>query len=76
MFYYRGELVKILEARKEILKNNKNLPGTIIDEKLLIVRWRTVSDLSFTKRRKKPLKLLDALNGWKILPGSLVKSRV
>jgi len=75
--FINGELVKILEARKEILKNNKNLPGTIIDEKLLIACQEDgIRPLVLQREGKKPLKLLDALNGWKILPGSSVKSRV
>ena len=59
--FINGELVKILEARKEILKNNKNLPGTIIDEKLLIACQEDgIRPLVLQREGQKPLKLLDA----------------
>ena len=32
--FINGELIKIIEAKKEFLNNNENKPGTIIDEKL------------------------------------------
>ena len=72
--FIRGELIKIIEAKKELLDNNKNKPGTILDDKLLISCGNNAIRPTVIQRSgKKPLKLDQVLNGWKITPGMLAK---
>ena len=72
--FINGELIKIIEAKKEFLGNNKNKPGTIIDDKLLISCGKDAIRPTLVQRSgKKPLKLEQVLNGWKITPGTLAK---
>ncbi len=74
--YINKELIKIIEAKKEYI-NNKNKTGIIIDNKLLISCRKDAIRPSIIQRSgKKPLKLDEALNGWKVVPGTLVKSKI
>ena len=75
--FINGELIKIIEAKKEFLDNNENKPGTIIDGKLLISCSNdAIRPMIIQRSGKKPLKLAEVLNGWKVLPGTLVKSKI
>ena len=75
--FINGELIKIIEAKKEFLGNNKNKPGTIIDEKLLIsCRHDAIRPMVIQRSGKRPLKLAEVLNGWKVPSGTLAKSKI
>ena len=72
-----GELVKIIKAKKEILNQNVNKPGTILDDKLLIsCKQDSVRPIIIQREGKNPLKLSEALNGWKVIPGDIIKSKL
>ena len=74
--FINGELVKIIETKKENLHDNFK-PGVIIDERLLISCGRNAIRPSIIQRSgKKKLKLYEALNGWKVQPGTLVKNKI
>ena len=75
--FINGELVRIIKAKKEIFKKNNCKPGTILDNKLLIsCKLDGVRPIIVQRAGKKPLKLSEALNGWKIIPGTLIKSKL
>ena len=69
-----GELIKIIEAKKEILYNNKE-PGIILDENFLISCSNAIRPKILQRAGKKKLKLAEALNGWNVSPGYLVKNK-
>ena len=69
-------MVKIIEAKKENL-HHKIKPGVIIDERLLISCGNNAIRPTIIQRSgKKKLKLYEALNGWKVQPGTLVKNKI
>ena len=71
-----GELVKIIEAKIENMHDNIN-PGCIIDERLLISCGSNAIRPTIIQRSgKKMLKLNDALNGWKVKPGTFIKNKI
>ena len=73
--FVNGELIKIIEAKKEILYDNKE-PGIILDENFLIsCKNNAIRPIVLQRAGKKPLKLADALNGWKVSLGHLVKNK-
>ena len=73
--FVNGELIKIIEAKKEILYDNKE-PGIILDENFLIsCKNNAIRPIVLQRAGKKPLKLAEALNGWKVFPGHLVKNK-
>lgn len=73
--FVNGELIKIIEAKKEILYDNKE-PGIILDKNFLIsCKKNAIRPRVLQRAGKKPLKLAEALNGWKVSPGHLVKNK-
>ncbi len=75
--FINGELVKIIKAKKEILFKNERQPGTILDNKLLIsCKLDAIRPIIIQRAGKKVLKLSEALNGWKIKPGTLIKNKL
>ena len=73
--FVNGELIKIIEAKKEILYDNKE-PGIILDRNFLIsCKKNAIRPRVLQRAGKKPLKLAEALNGWKVSPGHLVKNK-
>ena len=75
--FINGELIKIIKANKEYLDKNFNKPGTILDDKLLIsCKIDAIRPSIIQRAGKKPLRLLEVLNGWKITPGKRVKSKL
>jgi methionyl-tRNA formyltransferase len=75
--FINGELVKIIKAKKEILNENVNKPGTILDDKLLIsCKQDSVRPIIIQREGKNPLKLSEALNGWKVIPGDIIKRKL
>ena len=75
--FINGELVKIIKAKKEILNQIVDKPGTILDDKLLIsCKQDGVRPIIIQRAGKNPLKLSEALNGWKVIPGDIVKSEL
>ncbi len=75
--FINGELVKIIKAKKEILNQSANKPGTILDDKLLIsCKQDGVRPIIIQRAGKNPLMLSEALNGWKVIPGGIVKSKL
>ncbi len=75
--FINGELVKIIKAKKELLNQNENIPGTIVDDKLLIsCKVDGIRPSIIQRSGKKPLELSKVLNGWKVAPGTIVKSKL
>ncbi len=75
--FINGELVKIIKAKKEILNSSENKPGIIIDDKLLIsCKQDGIRPIILQRAGKNPLKLSEALNGWKVSPGTVVRSKL
>ena len=75
--FINGELVKIFEAKKEILKSQQSKPGTILDGKLLIsCKKDGIRPLVIQRAGKSKLKIEDALNGWKVCPGTLAANKI
>ena len=72
-----GELIKIIKAEKESLTRNVARPGTILDDKLLIsCKLDGIRPTIIQRAGKKPLELSKVLNGWKVTPGTIVKSKL
>ena len=52
-------------------------PGTILDDKLLIsCKLDGIRPTIIQRAGKKPLELSKVLNGWKVTPGTIVKSKL
>ncbi len=75
--FINGELIKIIKAKKETLNQNSSIPGTILDDKLLIsCKLDGIRPTIIQRAGKKPLELSQVLNGWKVIPGTIVKSKL
>ena len=59
------------------IDNNKCGPGVIIDTNLLIsCKINALRPTVIQRSGKRALKLAEALNGWKVPPGTFVKSKL
>lgn len=75
--FINGELIKIIEAKKEFVNRKEKKPGTVIDNRLLIAcRVDAIRPIIIQRSGKKALNITEILNGWKIAPGTLVKSSI
>ncbi|MDC3024352.1 methionyl-tRNA formyltransferase [Alphaproteobacteria bacterium] len=75
--FINGELVKIIKAEKEAMNKNFKNPGIILDDNLLIsCKLDAIRPTIIQRAGKKPLKLVEVLNGWKITPGEKVKNKL
>ncbi len=73
--FINGELIKIIEAKKEFTNDNDLKSGIIIDKKLLIAcKDNAIRPTVIQRSGKTALKLEEVLNGWKVTPGTMVKS--
>ena len=53
------------------------MPGTILDDKLLIsCKIDAIRPTIIQRAGKKSLELSKVLNGWKVVPGTIVKSKL